>query len=116
MSPRSQLQLRLVHHVDPLRGEEPVVQVVRDGQLVATIYGTREGVHIVSDRLDGVDRPNTPFFFQMASLPPGFVIPLLAKDEPCPWCHGAGEVDLGPADVRLCPVCQRLGHRASVEL
>ena len=108
MSPRSKLQLRQVRHSDPARGEEPVIQVLRDGEVVATIYGSREGVHIVSERLSGRDRPNRPFFFQLGDLPPGYVVPLLVPEEVCPWCEGNGEILWSATEVRLCPVCQRL--------
>lgn len=108
MRPRSKLQLREVHHIRPDRTDEPVIQVMRDGELVATIYGSREGVHIVSERLSGQDRPNRPFFFQSGDLPPGYVVPLLAAEESCPWCEDRGEVRFSETDIRLCPVCQRL--------
>lgn len=94
MSDRSLLRVRPREHIDPNRDKsEFVVEVWRDGIVVAHIYGTREGVQIVSDRV----RPERQFFFD-AGVRPSIVVPLLAEGEVCPWC-GMGSV------IKPCPVC-----------
>jgi hypothetical protein len=100
---RSKLQVRA--QVDPARKGEYVFAVLRDGEVVATIYGSREGLRIVSERFTENQR-NKPFFFEAVELPPGYVIPLLKQDEQCPWCAGSGMVHIGEGpEVRICPVC-----------
>ena len=101
MTNRSRLQVR--SHVDPARRGEYIFAVLRDGEVVATIFGSREGLHIVSERLADSSR-NKPFFFQVGDLPPGYVIPLLQEGEECPWCKGAGVIAAGESP-RPCPVC-----------
>jgi hypothetical protein len=103
---RSVLRIRQEPHTHPARREEAVIEVVRDGEVVAMIYGSREGVHITSMRLDS-SMSNTPFRLDLPlSLAPvpGFVIPLLAEGEACPWCNGVG---LLKPDGALCPACHR---------
>ena len=101
MTERSKLQVRA--HVDPARKGEYVFVVLRDGEAVATIFGSREGLHVVSERLAQNSR-NKPFFLQAGDLPPGYVIPLLQEDEECPWCKGAGVITAGEGPCP-CPVC-----------
>lgn len=97
---RSKLRVRQQPHVHPERGEDTIVEVVRDGEVVATIYGSREGIHIVSKLLGGA---RAPFYFETAKSP-SYVIPLLRDGEACPWCQNTKliEVSYGPAP---CPVC-----------
>lgn len=97
LSERSVLRVRVRPHFHPDRQNETVCEVLRDGEVVATIYGSREGLHITSNRLRAT-RP--PFYFE-ASLAgvPSYVVPLLKSDEPCPWCDGAG------LQLPVCPVC-----------
>jgi hypothetical protein len=95
MSNRSVLQFRVKPHFHPDRQEDVVVEVLRDGEVAATIYGSREGIHVVSERLQG-DK-NVPFFMTVADTP-SCVIPLLKTDEECPWCSEG-------MDMRPCPVC-----------
>lgn len=106
LNPRSVLRVRTVPHIHPDRKTDIIIEVLRDDEVVATIYGSREGVHIVSDRLQE-STANMPFRLSELSFPKaGFVIPLLAEGESCPWCAGAGIVDVnGP---RPCPVCRPL--------
>lgn len=102
---RSELRLRERPHLHPARSSDQVIEVLRDGKVVATIYGSREGVHIVSDRL-AATTSNRPFFLQPAPAPmPGYVIPLLASDEVCPWCAGGGVIALDE-NSQPCPVCK----------
>jgi hypothetical protein len=98
MSDRSVLQFRVKPHFHPDRQEDVVVEVLRDGEVAATIYGSREGVHIVSERLQP-DR-NLPFFM-LVNETPSCVIPLLKAGEECPWCLA------GMAIMRPCPVCRK---------
>lgn len=94
MSDRSLLRVAPRQHVDPTRDKgEFIVEVWRDGKIAAHVYGTREGVQIVSERIHG-DRP----FYIEAGPSPSVVVPLLAEGEVCPWLgsHGA---------IRPCPVC-----------
>jgi hypothetical protein len=102
MTERSRLQVRA--HADPARKGEYVFAVLRDGEVVATIFGSREGLHVVSERLAQNSR-NKPFFFQAGDLPPGYVIPLLKEGEECPWCKGAGTITASESP-RPCPVCR----------
>jgi hypothetical protein len=95
---RSVLRVRARPHSHPDQREDTIIEVMRDGDVAATIYGSREGIHIVSARLDASTR-NSPF--RLALPPsiaptPGIVVPLLAEGERCPWC---GHTDAG------CPVC-----------
>lgn len=90
MSERSILRVRNQPHIDPRRRGETIVQVVRDGEVVATIYGTREGVQITSDRFD--DGQPLPLFVDAQTISAirmnSWTIPLLAPGEACPWCNG----------------------------
>jgi len=108
---RSILRLRTKPHIHPDRREETIVEVVRDGKVVATIYGTREGVQIVSDR---IEQSRPPVYLDGQTLPvpvQSIVVPLLAKDEVCPWCQGTGVLPLGmhPGNPVLtaCSLCRR---------
>ena len=49
MTERSVLRVRQRPHVHPERKDEEVWEVLRGGKVVATIYGSREGINIVSD-------------------------------------------------------------------
>jgi len=103
LPPRSILRLR-EGHIDPGRQGEIVVEVLRDGEVVAFIYGSREGVHIVSPRLHEA-KNNEAFFLGGDIMPmPGYVIPLLADGEQCPWCEGVRIVEL-QGKRQPCPVC-----------
>jgi hypothetical protein len=103
---RSVLRLRQRGHIQPGREEEAVVEVVRAGSVVATIYGSREGVHITSDSFGPRGEGSRAFFFAVDDPPgmPGIVIPILAPGEACPWCEGMKRVLVGGL-VRPCPVC-----------
>lgn len=97
-SERSVLRLRTREHSHPQRKGEAIVEVVRDGAVVATIYGSREGLHITSARFGPDCNRNRPFcFYQSEAMPlPSWVLPLLAEGESCPWCAGRNP---------RCPVC-----------
>lgn len=100
MNERSLLRVRPRPHIDPNRDQgEFVVEVWRGGEVVATIYGTREGVQILSNRFALEPVINKPFGITVNDAP-SIIVPLLAIGEECPWCQGAGIV-LGAA----CPVC-----------
>jgi hypothetical protein len=91
-------------HFDPDRRDDVIVEVVRDGKVAATIYGSREGLAIVSERFEPAGQ-NRPFFFWTPLTPKAsYVIPLLDKDEKCPWCDSTRLVELGNGP-RQCPVC-----------
>jgi hypothetical protein len=101
MSERSELRLRARPHHRPDRAGETIVEVWRNGEPVATIYGTREGVQILGPRLGH----NVPFYFEAAETP-SYVVPLLKADEVCPWCDGGKLIKLSDdAEIRFCPVC-----------
>lgn len=102
MTERSQLRFRKPDYLGPGRAGEPVVEVIRNGEVVASIYGSREGIHIVSvlqplNRAFKIDGGPFPF--------PGWVITLLANGEECPWCAGTKQVHLNGAP-EPCPVCR----------
>jgi hypothetical protein len=85
-----------------------IVEVVRDGEVVARIYGSDEGVQIMGARLDP-KTGNSPFFFQSEDVSiPCYVVPLLAEGEKCPWCDGSGVIQIAVKDIRVCPLCKRL--------
>lgn len=104
MTERSVLRVRTRPHSNPERADETIIEIVRDGQIVGFIYGSREGVHVASSRLEE-DSNNTPFFFQAGGMLPGYVIPLLSITEVCPWCEDRGLIELEPGKLRSCPVC-----------
>lgn len=106
MNERSVLMLRHRGHLQPGREQEAVVEVVRAGKTVATIYGSREGVHITSDCFAPHGAGFRAFFFTVDDPPgmPGIVIPILAPGEVCPWCEGTNRVLVG-GPVQPCPVC-----------
>jgi hypothetical protein len=99
---RSVLRVRKEKHIHPARAGETVIEVLRDGVAVAHIYGTREGVQIVSDRF-APDTQNAPFRVVVDERP-SVVVPLLAVGEECPWCGGKGILDLD--GEHPCPVCR----------
>jgi hypothetical protein len=106
---RSVLSLRKRGHLQPGREDEAIVEVVRAGKVVATIYGSREGIHVTSDSLGPRGEGLRAFFFAVDIPPgmpgmPGIVIPILAAGEVCPWCEGLERVLVGGL-VRPCPVC-----------
>jgi len=103
---RSILRVRDRAHIDPRRKDEVIIDVVRDGEVIAQIYGSLEGVHIISDRLNP-DTNNKPFYMNPPPAPlPGYVVPLLAKGEKCPWCDDQGIVQLFLQGPEPCPVCK----------
>lgn len=99
---RSLLRVRPHPHIDPNRDKnEFIVEVWRGGEVVATIYGTREGVQILSNRFAFEPEINKPFGVTVNEAP-SIIVPLLAIGEDCPWCHGT-RMALGAA----CPVCSQ---------
>lgn len=103
MSDRSLLRISPRKHIDPNRPkDEWTVEVWRDGEVVATIYGSREGVHIFSDRLPA----NRVFLAEGMGPQPGLVVGLLKEGEICPWCEGKGVIPL-PSGNQPCPVCPK---------
>lgn len=94
---RSVIRIREVPHIDPTRRGETICEVLRDGEVVATVYGTYGGLQIVSGRIK-TEKP--PVYFEAFNGSPSYVMSLLADGEPCPSCS---------AGVRLpiCPVCGR---------
>jgi hypothetical protein len=98
MSERSTLSLRVRPHFHPDRQEDIVVEVMREGEVAATIYGSREGIQVVSERFEPErGGPNRVFYMQVGETS-SVVVPLLRPGEPCPWCADGVE-------VRPCPVC-----------
>lgn len=99
---RSLLRVRPRAHIDPTRDKgEFIVEVWRGGEVVATIYGTREGVQIASNRFGFEPEINKPFGVTVNDAP-SIVVPLLAIGEECPWCKGK-HIALGAT----CPVCSQ---------
>lgn len=98
MSERSILRVAPRQHADPDRKGEWIIEVWRNGEIVAHVYGTREGVQVVSPRV----KQNSYFYFEAAS--PSVVVPLLAENEVCPWCDGTHIFLGGP-----CAVCAARG-------
>ena len=101
MNDRSVLQVRERRHIHPQRQDDTVIEVIRGGKVVATIYGSREGIHIVSD----LAARNRTFLMEGAGPSPSWVIPLLAEGEECPWCDGNRIVRIPAGEVVPCPVC-----------
>jgi len=101
MSERSILRVRERPHTHPDRRSEQIWEVIRDGEVVATIYGTRDGIQIVSPRLER-DGRNHPYLFEAQGGSPGWVIPLLASNEACPLCVNGVWCGILP-----CPICRR---------
>ncbi len=95
-APRSILRMRSRPHMHPARGGEVIVEVVREGEVVATIFGSREGVHIVAGCF-GKDaaRPSRPLRTETPGGAPGLLVPLLREGEACPWCEGARRIAAG---------------------
>jgi hypothetical protein len=81
---RSVLRLREARHIDPARRDETIIEVLRDGVPAAYIYGTREGVQIVSSRISTGRRLG---YLEVGGTP-SLIVPLLEASEPCPWCEG----------------------------
>lgn len=102
---RSILRVRDRDHIHPGRRGETVIEVVREGEVVAHIYGSREGLHIVTER-----QPHNRVFAIEGKLTPtpGWSLTLLKKGEPCPWCAGEGHLRLGEHEIIMCPVCSPL--------
>jgi hypothetical protein len=108
VSKRRVLRLRERGHSQPGRANENVVEVVRAGQVVATIYGSREGIHITSEVFGGHGEGLRALFFAVEDPPgsmPGIVIPILAPGEICPWCDDLKRVVLSNGPDQPCPVC-----------
>lgn len=104
MTERSVLRVRNRPHFHPDRRNETVVEVLRGGEVVATIYGSREGIHVVSGR--GIYR--RPFMMETEGGDPTWALPLMTKDEICPWCDGSKMLLLGPDKAVVCPVCENV--------
>ena len=105
---RSILRLREQSHT--VRTAEPVVEVCRDGVVVATIYGSREGLHIASVRqpYNGAFSIEGPTFSM-----PGWSVTLLEKEEACPWCGGSRQLTEG-LDCPVCKVRERANGTAAL--
>ena len=101
---RSVLRLRKKPHIQPDRQGETIVAVERDGEVVATIYGSQEGVHIVSGRVTS----NAPFVMEKSNImpEPSLVVPLLGADELCPWCHNTRNIEHLVGHPTECPTCR----------
>lgn len=99
MADRSLLRVSMRPHAAANREKgEFIVEVWRQGEVVATIFGSQEGVHIVSQRLGGRNQPVPIDVSGIASV----LIPLLAPDEACPWCHGTGVAFGAGAPCMIC--------------
>jgi len=85
------------------RQDETIVEVWRGGKVVATIYGSLEGVNIVSERAEF----NMAFKLTGAGPSASWVLPLLDREEPCPWCNGRKVIDIEGEQLQQCPVCRR---------
>jgi len=96
-APRSVLHLRTRPHVNPERQGEVIVDVVREGTVVGTIYGSREGIHIFS----ATERGATAIGIKTDHGAQGILIQLLRPGEPCPWCDGEKRIGAGVP----CPLC-----------
>lgn len=100
MTGRSELR-PTTGHVENERADETKVEVVRGGEVVATIYGTREGIQVViNEALIGPQQP--PFRFEVTGIK-SVVVPLMRTNEQCPWCLGTGTA---PTIHAACPVCK----------
>lgn len=97
---RSILRVRERDHIHPQRKGETVIEVLRGGEVVATIYGSLEGLNVVSD----LAPRNRAFLMEGAGPTPSWVLPLLAVGEACPWCGGVKLIRT-PTEVVECPVC-----------
>ncbi|HWQ55166.1 MAG TPA: hypothetical protein VN442_15875 [Bryobacteraceae bacterium] len=100
--PRCILRVQAHPHVHPDRQEDVIVEVVRGGEVMATVYGSSEGLHIVSTLFEGGRRAK-PFYLQMD--PPsmaGIVVPLLQSGEECDRKRHRP-----PRQPIQCPVCQK---------
>ena len=100
MTGRSVLRLRERDHFRAQRKGEAIVEVLRDGEVVATIYGTREGIQVVT----GLAPHNRVFLMEGAGPTPSWVLPLLGAGEACPWCKGVKIVQAVGGEAP-CPVC-----------
>lgn len=99
--PRCTLRVREHQHLHPDRADETVIEVLRGDEVLAQIYGSYEGVHVVSPLLS--ESHNEPFRLDGVSAH-GVVIPLISSADLCPWCEGARVVTLNN-EQRPCPVC-----------
>jgi hypothetical protein len=110
MNERSILQVRQRDHFQADRKGELVIEVIRDGIGVATIYGSREGIHITSERFGNTRNRPFPLPVEIPAAMPSIVVPLLDEREECPWCRGTGSVGLlVTADAKVtiaCPICE----------
>lgn len=101
LAPKSTLRVRTRPHIHPGRGGEAIVEVVREGEVVGTIYGSREGVQIISKCFEQERRT---LWIDVPGGAPGLLVPLLRAGESCPWCGGARKIDAGTGVID-CPVC-----------
>lgn len=99
---RSLLRIREKPHHRADRAGEAIIEVLRDGVVVATIYGTREGVQVVSERFTR-DSKSLLIVPESENAHPSIVVPLLAAGELCPWCRGTGSLDVD--GVAACALC-----------
>jgi hypothetical protein len=106
-APRGVLRVRARPHVHPDHQDDVIVEVVREGEVVATIYGSREGVHIVSPCFGAEAARKSRAFLTGVSggALPGMLVPLLREREPCPWCGGARTIAAGEGGSVECPIC-----------
>jgi hypothetical protein len=84
MPERSVLRPRKAPHFDPARSGETIIEVLRDGVTAGYIYGTREGVQIISPRISTATR----IMYLEVGGSPSVTVPLVEASEPCPWCEG----------------------------
>jgi hypothetical protein len=101
--PRSELRLRERPHIHPNRQRELIVEILRGGEVVGTIYGAREGVHIFS--ATGVEGKVIGVMTDVGL--PGLLVRLLKPGEMCPWCKGKKKIAVEgdkQGDVP-CPLC-----------
>jgi hypothetical protein len=95
--PRSVLRVRDRAHFHPDRQDELIIEVVREGEVVATVYGSREGIQVVAGT-------RMPTAIATRVSPPGnytLVVCLPREGEACPWCNGTRVIVDGP-----CPLCE----------
>ena len=110
---RSILRVRERPHIDPDRGAETIVEVMRDGAKVATIYGSQEGIHITSHLFHSTQP--LPLFVDRRLDPrvavQGWVVPLLdtTGGELCPWCQSTGMDATGKSPCKLCARGREIG-------
>lgn len=108
LAPRSILRLRARPHLHPDRGGEVIVEVVREGEVVGTIYGSREGVQVVSKSFENGSA--RAIWTDVRGGAPGLLVTLLRPGERCPWCDGAQRIVAGEGMLMDCPVCGGAGE------